>query len=38
MSAPLIKINNNCEKTILCMDTPCDGIKTLNLIDWLLSA
>ncbi len=40
--APLNKINDNYEKTILSlytgMDTCYDGIKSVNLIDWLLES
>lgn len=40
--APLTKINDNYEKIILSlnpgMDASYDGIKSLNLIDWLLGA
>lgn len=39
--APLQKINDNYEKIVLSMstglDASYDGIKSLNLIDWLLS-
>jgi len=39
--APLQKINDNYEKIILSLEpgmaTSYDGIKSLNLIDWLLS-
>ena len=39
--APLQKINDNYEKIILSLDTGMDssydGIKSVNLIDWLLS-
>ena len=39
--APLQKINDNYEKIVLSrepgMDTSYDGIKSINLIDWLLS-
>ncbi len=39
--APLQKINDNYEKIILSLDTGMDssydGIKSINLIDWLLS-
>lgn len=39
---PLVKINDNYEKIVLSLnpgiDTSYDGIKSLNLIDWLLSA
>ena len=38
---PLRMIADNCEKIILSMDrnyiTSYDGIKSLNLLDWLLS-
>ena len=38
--APLQKIKNNYEKIVLSldtgMDTSYDGIKSLNLIDWLI--
>lgn len=40
--APLTKINDNYEKIVLSlqpgMDTSYDGIKSLNLIDWLLQS
>lgn len=39
--APLRKINDNYEKIVLSMhtglDSSYDGIKSINLIDWLLS-
>jgi hypothetical protein len=38
--APLKKINDNYEKIILSLDTGLEtsyeGIKSLNLIDWLI--
>jgi predicted AAA+ superfamily ATPase len=38
--APLQKIKDNYEKIVLSldtgMDTSYDGIKSLNLIDWLI--
>lgn len=40
--APLTKINDNYEKIVLSlqpgMDASYDGIKSLNLIDWLLQS
>lgn len=39
--APLRKINDNYEKIVLSMhtelDSSYDGIKSINLIDWLIS-
>ena len=39
--APLQKINDNYEKIILSlntgMDSSYDGIKSLNLVDWLIA-
>lgn len=39
--APLQKINDNYEKVVLSintgMDSSYDGIKSLNLIDWLIA-
>lgn len=39
--APLRKINDNYEKIVLSMHTELvssyDGIKSINLIDWLIS-
>ena len=39
--APLQKINDNYEKIVLSrepgMDTSYEGIKSINLVDWLLS-
>lgn len=39
--APLQKINDNYEKIVLSMntglDSSYDGIKSINLIDWLIS-
>ena len=38
--APLMKINDNYEKIVLSMnpgmDSSYDGIKSINLIDWLI--
>ena len=39
--APLKKINDNYEKIVLSMntgmDSSYDGIKSINLIDWLIA-
>ena len=39
--APLQKINDNYEKIVLSMntgmDSSYDGIKSINLIDWLIA-
>lgn len=39
--APLQKINDNYEKIVLSMnpgmDSSYEGIKSINLIDWLIS-